>query len=406
MATAEIYDDYDMPEELGTKIPELNPTVVHPTAASLPPARRRGAPPYLFLVSNVPRPFQEYLVKEAIFAVESGLKTLFFEAANPVPHDYVTTLKNYSMSTDTTEEQAAAIEIVRRSVVDRLFDHESNIATHLKSFLFTTRDNLPGSYSEERVRMYVRNSVRVELLHVVAPNTKILTPVYNVFIFPPTRDPKKLLQWRKWLWKMSFYTAEHGVGERYEYPFSCIHCKSIDHPGGLCPYTEGAGNGDGGLDDLDSDDELRPKKKGRAPRKPVLNPLGNKPAKGKGKASGTDRPGPSGPAVVVQIVSSNLINLVPDCVIWTGKLTRVVFTWFGDNIWHAALKIQLPNKARGFHPHQGHPPCSLTGPPDPSPTIKGYHSLIYIHFWLLCRSLRCLSQREKCSNRVKHGLRK
>ena len=37
-------------------------------------------------------------------------------------------------------------------------------------------------------------------------------------------------------------------------PFSCIHCKSIDHPRGLCPYAQGANSDDGGLDDLHSDD--------------------------------------------------------------------------------------------------------------------------------------------------------
>ena len=147
------------------------------------------------------------------------------------------------------------------------------------------RDNFPTSWAEEQVGKYVQDSVKISVLHVIVPTTKVLTPVYNLFIFHPTRNPDSLLQWRRWIAKLSFFAGEYGVGERYEYMFNCVHCKSVDHPGGLCLYTKGANNSR--MDDSDSDDDLLPKK-GKAPQKPKPSARDGKPdcSKGKGRATG------------------------------------------------------------------------------------------------------------------------
>ena len=189
---------------------DVNPTVIHPTAAAQPPKGRRGAPPYLFLVTDLPLLLREYLIKTAVIEVESSLRTIFVEAIDPVPHDHVTTLQNYNMTTDTEEEKDRAVEIVRRSVCDKLFDHGSTTAQHVRAFLSANRDNYPTSWTEERVWAFTRNSIQVGLLHVVVPTTKILTPVYNVYIYPPTRDPERLARWRKWVVKQTYYHWGQG----------------------------------------------------------------------------------------------------------------------------------------------------------------------------------------------------
>ena len=272
--------------------------VVHPTAADQPPAKRRGATPYLYFVTGLPEHFRRFLVETAIFEVESDLKILFIEDGCPVPHDYVTTLKNYNMPVDNEEEYNTAVDRVCESVIDKLFDKESLTTHHVEVFLRANCDNFPKSFSEQKILDYMRGSVRVELLQVFAPVTKILIPVYNVYIFPPTRDPERLLRWRKWIAKQTFFTENYGVGVKHDFSFNCIHCKSIDHPAGLCPYTNGSSNDDGtgGIDDEDEDDELLPKKKGRAPQgpKPHRGVQPGRPTDKKGKDGMTERNSPAG----------------------------------------------------------------------------------------------------------------
>jgi len=105
-------------------------------------------------------------------------------------------------------------------VVNKLFDQESLTTHNVKSFLRANRDNLPPSFLEEQVLTYVRDSVRVEILQVIVPSTKVLTPVYNVYIYPPTRVPDRLAKWRKWITRQDFFAGDYGVGRRYEYTFS------------------------------------------------------------------------------------------------------------------------------------------------------------------------------------------
>ena len=276
----------------------MNPTVVHPTAAVQPPKNRRGAAPFLFFVLNVPRDFREFLVRTVVFEVEGPLKTLFFKNGVPVAHDYVVTLKNYNMRIDTDERKEEAKTYVRNSVISKLFDKESPVSGRIKAFLMVNRDNLPNSYTDEQVLRYVRDSVQVEAFEIIVPVRKILMLVYNVYMFPPTNDPRPLDKWRKWISQQRFYTEIYGIGEKYEYPFRCTHCKSTDHPGGLCPYAKGPGGGNG-LDESDNEDDLLPRrgKPGQGPKPKPQELSRGKPVdrKGKGRETAPPAPRPSQP---------------------------------------------------------------------------------------------------------------
>lgn len=92
-----IYREAFDPEE------RISPIVIHPTAAAQPLRNRRGAPPYLFFVTNIPLHFREHLIQTAVVEVGSKLRTLFIEAADPIPHDYITTLQNYNMTIETED---------------------------------------------------------------------------------------------------------------------------------------------------------------------------------------------------------------------------------------------------------------------------------------------------------------
>lgn len=94
------------------------------------------------------------------------------------------------------------------------------------------------------------------MLEVVVPGTKMFTPVYNIYVHPPMANQELLNRWRKWISAQKFYADYNGVGIRYQHPFCCNHCKTVDHPRGLCTYVgslkkEAAPQGGGSVDDDD-----------------------------------------------------------------------------------------------------------------------------------------------------------
>ena len=93
----------------------IEPTVVHPTAAT-PLLYNRFAPPFVFFVVDIPEAFREWLVDAAVLEVESHLGVLFVENGVPIPHDYVVTLTNYNMRTDSEFLKSLAKQQVKRSV--------------------------------------------------------------------------------------------------------------------------------------------------------------------------------------------------------------------------------------------------------------------------------------------------
>ena len=73
---------------------------MHPTAAN-PKLQHLYAPPFVFLVTGLPEDFRKWLVFTGVHEVGSHLSLLFVENGEPVPHDYVVTLTNYNMRTET-----------------------------------------------------------------------------------------------------------------------------------------------------------------------------------------------------------------------------------------------------------------------------------------------------------------
>ena len=237
----------------------------------------------------------------AVLEVESPLGILFVENGIPVPHDYVTTLTNYNMRTDSDFLKTLAEERVRKSVVDLLFDVPSDTSQRIGAFIRVNNDNLPDGRTEEAARIFIRNSVRVKTLEVYVPGIKALNPVYNIYMYPPTANTERLDRWREWTARLKFHAGPNGVGTRYQFRFKCIHCKSIDHPSGLCPHTRahrGRTQGPAGGDD--DDDELLPMGPDPGPGGSKQNPHNPGPgpkgstSKGKGKAPGAVRQGKGG----------------------------------------------------------------------------------------------------------------
>ena len=195
------------------------------------------AAPFLFLVTDLPGDFRAWLVSTGVHEVSSDLRLLFVENGLPIPHDYAVTLTNYNMRTETDILRAQAHQKVRRSVADLLFDKPSDTSRRIAGFIKMYRDNLEATFTDDEARLFVRDSIAVSSLDVIVPNTRIKTTVYNIYIHPPSANPDILKRWRDFVSTQKYYANTSGVGVKYRYSWHCIHCKTVDHPSGLCNHT-------------------------------------------------------------------------------------------------------------------------------------------------------------------------
>ena len=215
---------------------EIDPTVVHPTAA-IPLLYNVIAAPFVFFVTDIPKTFRDFLIETAVLEVDSRLRVLFVENGVPIPHDYITALTNYNFRTDSEALKDQAKRKVRQSVIQLLFDNPSGTSQRVEAFIRVNRDNVSNDLSDEEAQLFVRDSVRAEILEIIIPGTKTLAPIYNIYIHPPTTNQERLDRWRKWIASQKFHAGNYGVGVKYQHSWRCNHCKTTDHPSGLCPHA-------------------------------------------------------------------------------------------------------------------------------------------------------------------------
>ena len=157
------------------------------------------AAPFVFLVMGIPDAFKDYLVETTVLEVDSALKVLFIKRGVPVPHNYITTLTNYNMRTDSEHLRDVAEDSVRHSVQDLLFNVPSDTSHRIHLWICANRDNVLGDLSDTEAWAFIRNLVKVESLEIIVPETKNLTTVYNVYLYPPSAIPDRLTTWRGWI---------------------------------------------------------------------------------------------------------------------------------------------------------------------------------------------------------------
>ena len=218
----------------------MEPIVMHPTAAT-PSLYNCYAAPFVFLVLGLPYDYRKWLVTTAVHEVGSNLCFLLVENGRPVAHDYVVFLNKYNLRTDMEVLWKRAHNQVRKSVVDLLFDKPSNTSQHIAEFIRKNNGNIDKHLTGEDARLFIRNSVWVNSLSVVYPVKKTTGLVYNVYIHPPTTDSVLFKRWRDFIAGLEFYAGIYGMGSKYENPWKCLHCKSINHPTGLCPLCQEIG---------------------------------------------------------------------------------------------------------------------------------------------------------------------
>lgn len=106
----------------------------------------------------------------------------------------------------------------------------------VRSF-FTTSDrgNIPSALSPLQALQYVLASMVVKPLELLRPGGLVPITIFNVYMINPSNLEQTHNEWITGIHSVLLHTTFHGSA-RARSSFFCPRCKSIDHPGGLCPF--------------------------------------------------------------------------------------------------------------------------------------------------------------------------
>lgn len=197
-----------------------NLVVSTPTAAA--ELVERLPPPWHFLISGVPPEAIERLVRQQVCS-SPEISCFFVPFEQPLP-TYALTLENFSFpDSDTTNRTIA--EIVKETI-------RSN-----PDVLQFIHDNIPIPDAEAAIRTI--ESVRVSSLNIAHSKSNKET-VWNVYFdSPPNFSLKQYFDWTSLLRDFFYISEDYGYGTaRQDAQFTCVGCKSFDHPTGLCPFPK------------------------------------------------------------------------------------------------------------------------------------------------------------------------
>ena len=163
----------------------------------------------------------------------------------PPPSSFATTLRGFIFLDKTDPQTEAEVSDI---VANTLFTIEESTETTrlVKRFLVSHRDNLPLVISRlEDAMRYLRKSISVHRFDLVkkediGTGEGRKQPVWNIYIFPPTKDHGALRNWKRFIQGITFVTDSNGAGKTTKI-FCCTVCRSEDHPGGMCPYPSQEG---------------------------------------------------------------------------------------------------------------------------------------------------------------------
>ena len=168
--------------------------------------------------------------------------TIMFVPFKPPPSPFVTSIRGFIFIDETFEQTETAVTNI---VMNAMFADTSGSAlpTIVRRFIANHRDNIPDTIKdiEDAIR-FIRTSIIVKRIDLVkkediGTGEGRAQPVWNVYIFPPSKDEEAMREWRAYLRRTVFVTDSNGAG-RTTKTFSCTTCRSEDHPSGMCPYPD------------------------------------------------------------------------------------------------------------------------------------------------------------------------
>ena len=165
--------------------------------------------------------------------------TVFFVPFDPPPYNFVTTHKGFIFLDESDKQSEQKVTEIVRNV---LFPNEkSDTGFAIRRIVANHKDNIPTPINNiETAIRYLRNSVKIKHLNLVKKEDigtgEVLShPAWNLYISPPSTNNAALREWRLLIQRTVFVTDTYGAGKTYRL-FKCSICRSIDHPGGMCPY--------------------------------------------------------------------------------------------------------------------------------------------------------------------------
>ena len=214
-----------------------NPTVS--TASPYENLSKRDPPPYCALVRNLPPEKAQELIERRF--ISSADLTILFIPFDPPAYSFATTLKGFIFLDETVQETEKA---VAEAVAETLFDGEgTETVTAVKRFIAKNKDNTPAVINNiEDTLRYIRKSITIRRMDLkkredIGTGKGEGHPAWNLYIHPPTRDHAAMRTWRQLIRRTAFVTDSNNAGRTHKI-FMCTTCRSIDHPGGMCPFPE------------------------------------------------------------------------------------------------------------------------------------------------------------------------
>ena len=170
---------------------------------------------------------------------------VFFIPFVPPPYSYITTLRGF-IFLDESDKQTE--EAVARTVGETLFSltQGPEPTKAVKRFLAKYNDNIPPDVPDLITTLrFLTGTMKVNRLNLVkrediGTGEGQSRPVWNLYIYPPSKDDTAMATWRAIIQDTVFVTTENGAGTTHR-AFKCLTCRSINHPNGMCPYPKQPG---------------------------------------------------------------------------------------------------------------------------------------------------------------------
>jgi len=187
---------------------------------------------YLPPPENTPTPPQRFLSSAEI--------TIFIIPYDPAPSSFVTTLKGFLfVDENDIQSETAVSQIVTSTIFSD--DGSSDLPNTIRRFVARNRDNIEDTIVNiDDALRFIRSSIRVKRLNLLKKDDIDTglgkpSPVWNIYLFPPTTDQIAIREWRDIIRKTKFVTDVNNAGRTVKL-FNCTVCHSEDHPAGMCPY--------------------------------------------------------------------------------------------------------------------------------------------------------------------------
>lgn len=219
---------YDNTATLATTLQSLvGLLVTEPNVMVSAPFRPQGADtsadkkdgPFSLLISGLSYQAARYLLLVDTLATDGSV--FFFKRLATQNSKYIGTLEGYAV-----RDGHQGIEQIRQLLVDCL-NRTNAVSDHIRACL-------PNDPTDWPRRVF--NSISITPLVIKERGASAHT-VWNVFCAPPPLTHKDYIDWLTIVRALQPTDNDAGRGSfRLTRQFTCLGCKSMDHPSGLCPF--------------------------------------------------------------------------------------------------------------------------------------------------------------------------